>query len=495
MSLLIAGMPLQSFEKLDSVVESILRQARVPGAGLAVVAAGKALYAKGFGYRDLKRRKPLTADTLYPIASTTKSINSTLLGMLVDDGLLEWDVPVQRYVPQFRLYDDIFSSRVTLRDLLTMRTGLPRHDWVALGNCATRPQILERLKDLEPSADFRQRFQYNNLTVTAAGHIAEIVTGKRWEDLAQQRIFRPLDMSHTTCVRPLKGNFTLSYHENAHRRLIVSTLSTAEYTAPSGGAVYSTVRDMARWISLNLNHGKLGRRQLIDAKTLAEIHAPQVVVGTRPLAALPRDAAYALGWLVDTYNGHQRIFHGGYLHDIASCVMLFPEVGIGLVSFANFGPVGVGELLGLHAFDALMGLEPKQTLSDKLAAYEKAIVDTRARNASLLPVPNTLPSRGLNAYCGTYEHPGYGRLDIRRHGSRGLILHRGNVEVPLRHWHYDTWVSKESDRWVIHLPRPLDATSPAQFLPGPSGDIQSVAIAFEPEVAPIQFLKVPRSRR
>jgi CubicO group peptidase (beta-lactamase class C family) len=440
-------MPLQNLDKLDAAIEPILRAARIPGAALAVVSGDKTVYARGFGYRNLKSKQPVTADTSYPIASTTKAINATLLAMLAEEGRLDWDAPVQRYLPQFRLKDPFASARVTVRDLVTLRTGLPRHDWIWVANAKiTRAELVASLAHVEPSVDFRRRFQYNNLTVTTSGHIAEVITGQSWESLVRRKLFQPLGMRRTTTDRPGHANVTLSYHENARRKLLVSKLLPAVSTAPSGGAVYSTVNDMARWVSFNLKGGKLRSRRLLSAKTLAQVHASQVVIGERPLAGLPPEGAYALGWLVDYYNGHKRISHGGYLHDINSSVMFFPNANLGMVSFINFGPPVLADLINQYAFDTLMGLKPVQTLEEKVKFYEKRIEDNRKRLAAVKRTPHTRPSHPLAEYLGRYEHPGYGEIQIARRG-RMLLLKRYALSLPLQHWHYDSWVAESNEMW------------------------------------------------
>lgn len=479
---------LRNLDKLDALIEPMLRVARVPGAAIAVVASGKVVYAKGFGYRDLRSKKPLTADTIYPIASTTKTINATLLGMLVDEGRLEWDAPVQRYLPHFRLRDAVISARVTVRDLVTMRTGLPRHDWVWSGSSKTRAQLVEHIAHLDLSADFRRRFQYCNLTVTAAGHIAEVVAQRSWEALVQQRIFRPLAMRHTSVARPTRGNVTLCYHEDAQRKLVRTNVRSSEATAPAGGSVHSTVGDMARWVLFNLKGGVLNGRRLIRTDVLGEIHAPQVVIGDRPLAELPADAAYAMGWMVDSYNGHKRVSHGGYLHDVNSSVMFFPGVDVGMVSFINFGCPRVAELINHSAFDVLLGLTPARTIEQKMADYEAKIEQTSRRNASVPRVSGTRPSHPLGAYHGKYTHAGYGEIKIQRRG-RKLFLKRNDLLLGLKHWHYDVWVADDDRRWPIHQSHAFDRTRQIQFHLDTQGEIAALSMPMEPAVAPIRFAR------
>jgi CubicO group peptidase (beta-lactamase class C family) len=478
----------RNLQRLDGMLSSALQAARIPGAAVAIVEAGKLIYARGFGWRDLRARKPVTPETLYPIASTSKAINATLLGMLVDEGHLEWDAPVQRYLPDFRVKDAFASPRVTLRDLVTMQTGLPRHDWVWIGNPMSRAELVRRLAHLESCADFRRRFQYSNLTTTASGHLAEIVTGKRWEQLVRERILGPLGMRRTRFAPGSDRNATSSYHETARRRIVPSIRLASEVTAPSGGSIHSTVVDMARWLSFNLSGRTTGRRRLIAAETLARIHGPQVLIGDRPLAGLPADGCYGMGWVIHPYNGQRRIWHGGYIHDVNSSVMLFPEQGIGVVSFTNFGCPMFADVINQHVFDTMMNLTPELSFEKKLAQYEEQISSNLKRCSATPRVAGTRPSHSLTAYVGEYHHGGYGTVAIQQRGGR-LIFVRDRLRLPLEHWHFDAWVAAPHSMWTIHHPHPFDRASPMEFSTDARGRIVSLSIRFEPECAPIRFTK------
>jgi CubicO group peptidase (beta-lactamase class C family) len=478
---------IQRLDKLDALIEPMLRAARIPGAGVAIVAGGETVFARGYGYRDLDAKLPATSATIYPIASTTKAINATLIGMLVDDGLLAWDTPVQRYLPSFQLRDACISAQVTLRDLIAMRTGLPRHDWLWTGNPMTRTHLVQRLRHLELSAAFRERFQYNNLTVTTAGHIAEVVTGQTWEELVQKRLLDPLSMHNTGFTMPAGADVSLSYHENSRRDLLLSRRLASDVTAPSGGSIHSTVEDMARWMLFNLNHGKVADRSLINSQTITEIHSPQVTARTDPSTPTP-NAAYAMGWFVDTYNGRARVAHGGYVHDVNSEVMLFPQDDIGIVSFTNFGFPTLARLMGQHAFDLLMGSDPTQSLTERLAQYESRVEETRKRMAAVHRVGNTTPSHSLDEYAGVYVHPGYGEMHVIRNGTE-LTLKRNDLELSLEHWHYDAWVARDCEMFFIHVPHAFDRSNRMVFDTDVDGGIAGLSIRLEPSVAPIRFEK------
>jgi CubicO group peptidase (beta-lactamase class C family) len=478
----IAGQVRARVSELDARVESILQAARIPGAALAIVAGRETVHCRGYGYRDLQQKLPMTPATSYPIASTTKAMNATLLGTLVDEGKLAWDTPVQEYLPRFRLKDPAVSAQVTVRDLITMRTGLPRHDWLWLCNSIGRAELVERLRHLEPSAAFRERFQYNNLSVTAAGHVAEVITGSSWEHLVQQRVFTPLGMKHSVLTEDACEQATASYRENARRELIESTRFTAEVTAPSGGAIHSTIEDMALWVSFNLCNAD---PSLLEPRTLAEIHSPQMATRGDP-AAPTTDAIYALGWFVDRYNGCARLSHSGALHDVNSDVMLLPAYGLGLVSFTNFGGPGLARLVNEHASDLIRGCMPVQTLDEKLALYEARFAESKRRSAVLSRVSGTSPSHPLEQYAGIYAHPAYGDFEVECSGQE-LCLRRHRLVLRLEHWHYDAWIAQDADLFPLHLPHAFDRASRLLFEADADGRIDRLLLPLEPALPPIRF--------
>jgi CubicO group peptidase (beta-lactamase class C family) len=475
-------------DKLADVVEPILHAARIPGVAIAVVSGGR-VHAAGYGYRDLQARLPMTSRTIFPIASTSKSINATLLGMLVDEGKLSWDTPVREYLPGFCLSDPLRSTQITLRDLMTMRTGLPRHDWLWVDSVLSRSELVQRLRHLELTAGFRERYQYNNLTVTTAGYVAEVVTGRSWDALVQERILDPLGMRTTSFSLPAAGNATASYHENGRRELVPSPRLATEVTAPSGGAIHSTVEDMARWMLFNLGRGGLQHALPLQPHTLKTIHAPQVVViGDVAGAERKPNAMYAMGWMVDHYNGCERLSHGGYLHDVDTEMMLVPAENMGVITVSNFGPPLLALPICEHVFDIMTCRRSPRSWQDALQKYEAAIADTRGRGETLVRIAGTQPSRALEEYAGSYVHAGYGEVRISREDER-LTLQRHRLSFRLRHWHYDVWTFENTELFSIHRPHPFDAASLVSFHPSIEGRIDSLAIRLEPAAEPIRLLR------
>jgi len=469
---------------IDRKFDELRVSARIPGAAFALV-MGDETYVKGFGLRDVERKLPMTAETLYPIASTTKAINATLLALLIEDGLLAWDVPIREYGAKISFLDPVVAQLATLRDLVSMRTGLPRHDWVWLGNPAPREEVVGRLAHLPSSASFRERFQYNNLTVTAAAAIAEHVTGQLWEDLILSRLLTPLQMSATGFRRPDDGSDTQSYFETADRALVQTRRVSTDSTGPSGGNIHSNMFDMAKWLAFNLDGGCSGGQRLIRTEALTELFTPVIPMGTDPVSPSP-NACYGLGWFIDTYYGHDRLSHTGYLHDVNSVVLFFPNSRIGIAVATNFGSPRVARQLGEELSAEFLGLGSNDEVSKKLAKYEKEISDNIKRIQSLSRVYNTEPSHPISDHVGAYEAAGYGLIEIVLADDH-LELVFNEFHFSLMHRHYDCWVFDSHETFSVHLPHPFDTASTIMFATDSDGKIHSLTIALEPSVEPICF--------
>ena len=461
----------------------MLAAARIPGAAIAIVSADGSSFIRAYGFRDLDGRESLTVSTPYPIASTTKPMTATMIGSLVDDGLLAWDAPVQAYLPRFRLSDPVRTPLVTLRDLLAMRTGLPRHDWLWVEHEFPRAELVERLPYLELNAGFRERFQYNNLGVTLAGHVAETVTGETWESLLQSRVLDPLGMGATTFVRPEHGA-TLSYHDRRDGTLMVTEPLASALTGPSGGSIYSNVEDMTKWLAFNLSEGSFAGQQLLKPATFGELRTPQMVVRDG-LPDLGWNATYGLCWELFTYNGCSCVGHGGQISDVNSDVLLFPENGLGFVSFTNFGGPRLSRLINEHVFDALTDRASPVGVEQRLDAYAKRI----ARCSRPQPrVPGTAPSRPVSSLAGQYRHPAYGDLIFTAENGT-LRLSRGRLTAALEHRHFDIWSPGANDNHAPDLSHPFEPSACYQFETNEAGQIAAVAIRLEPTVPAIRFFR------
>ncbi|NJL29634.1 MAG: serine hydrolase, partial [Thermoanaerobaculia bacterium] len=483
-----------ALDGFDAVLEQAVADWNVPGLGIAVVAGGEVVFARGFGQRDLERGLPMTPDTLFAIGSTTKAMTTTVLGMLVDEGKLDWDQPVRRYLPGFRLADEVVGARITTRDLVSHRSGLPRHDllWYS-DRHGTRENVVARLADLELSADLRQKFQYNNLMFMTAGYLAGELTGKSWEETVQERLFSPLGMTRSVFsvdAMQKDADHALPYKENDDKKLERIPFRNIDLIGPAG-AVDSSVQEMSRWLLFNLAGGKVGDRQLIQPATLADLQSPQMALPNPPPTEKSiAQRAYGMGWLIAVYRGHKMVEHGGGIDGFNTEILLFPDDGVGVVAFTNRNSE-LATYASREAADRVLGLAKVEHLADALKRAKEAEAAGRAAAAKKDSVraASTHPSHPLASYVGAYTHPGYGRLEIAAAtGENALEMVYNEIRAPLDHWHYDVWNGAKS------AGDPTFEDVKFRFRTSFDGDIDAVEAPFEPTVAPIVFTKVPDAR-
>ena len=497
---------------LDDFVARVMKEWQVPGLALGVIQDGKPVLLKGYGYRDVEKRLPVTPRTLMAIGSNTKSFTVVLMGMLADSGKLEWDKPVRTYLPDFQLYDDFATREMTPRDLVTHRSGLPRHDGLWYGRSFNREELYRRLKYLEPSASFRSRWQYQNLMFLTAGYLVERRTGRSWDDLIRERVFAPLEMTRSnTSVRdlPAADDAALGYvwrdcpAEKAAG--MVGTAGAAGAAAPSStecglvqvpyrnidavapaGSINSDVEEMLHYIQFHIDSGRYNGRAILSKENASLMETPQMLVGDQEI--WPDElgvATYGLGLSVTSYRGQKLVQHGGGIDGFISQMSWLPKERIGIIVLTNMsGTNPVPNIVTRNVIDRLLGLAP----IDWVARTEKQLQDAKAKrlkqraDRAAERQPNTSPSHPLSAYGGTYEHPAYGRLSVQADGA-ALSVSFDGFNVPLKHFHYD----------VFEIDDPMDAlplSGRVTFLMDSKGNIDRMAVPFEPSVKDIEFTRV-----
>jgi CubicO group peptidase (beta-lactamase class C family) len=468
---------------LDRDIESALATLGVPGLAIAVVAPDRVLLAQGYGWRDVGARLPVTPDTVFPIGSATKPFTSFVLATLWDEHKVDFFAPVRNVLPEFRLFDPLATERATVADLLTHRTGVPRHDAVWFGHVSpTRSDLVARLQFLQPSARFRGRFQYSNLMYVAAGRLAEVASGQSWEELVTSRILMPLGMSRTFFTveaTEQAGDFARPNRSQGDEVLPVD-FRDASAVAPAGG-MWSSVNDLGRWAQMLLGRGEWRGHQLVDPGTLTALFRPitptHMTVSGRELT----QPYYGLGWFVDTYRGRMRVYHGGNLDGFTALVTLFPNQGYGVVVLTNLGATSLPEAIVRHVADRLFRLTPQDWISQASRAREGARgarEKVRAAQASRR-VSGSAPAFPLASYVGRYENEGYGLLAVELEGNRLSMVFNG-IRSPLDHWHFETFnVGTSEDPSFEDLKVTFNS----------AGDSwpTTVLVPFEPAVGPIEF--------
>jgi len=469
----------------DSFVSSVMAEWKVPGLAVSIVRDGRVIFARGFGYRDLAAKLPVTPHTVFGIGSCSKAFTATSLGILVDEGKLEWDKPVREYLPSFKLADEVASERLTPRDLLVHRSGLPRHDNVWIRSPLNRQEMFDRLRFLEFSRDIRQAYQYNNLMVMTAGYLAGVVAGSSWEEFVKARILDPLSMAETnfsTDVSQTLSDFAKSY-TLVKGQVEEFPFYNADALGPAG-SVNSNVLDMASWVLLNINKGKYGEkldRQVIAERRLNQILAPQVVVPDDLRYPELYYPTYGMGWRMNAYRGRSLVSHGGAIMGFSATVAFLPAEKIGIVLLNNLEDAPVNSTLMYNVIDRLLGLEPvdwAQRVRDD-QARAKGEREKRAKERDADRQTGTQPSHPLAAYAGSYEHPAYGTIEVLWDGEKLTADYHQRTFV-FEHYHYDMF--KMRNEW-------MDAEYKVTFTTDPKGVVGSLAVPFETSVRDIIFAR------
>lgn len=478
--------PQAALDGLDTVIEQTLAEQKIPGAAVGVVAGGKVVLLEGYGLRDLETQKPMTADTILPIASITKQLTVAALGTLVRQGKLEWDEPVRDVMPEFRLSDDYATLHATPRDLVTHRIGLPRHDFAWFGSPLAREELYGKLRYFPFNKDIRTRFQYNNFMFMTAGYLAGRVAGTSYEDLVQSALLEPLGMTRTNfslATTAADPDAALGYQLDDARKLVRDPFESAEQMAPTGG-INSTARDMTRWLRMLLAGGELeGKRVLLEADVRSMMQ-PHMPIGPMPFPEIGF-RSYGMGLFVHTYRGVEIAQHGGNMPGAAAVVMVVPKEGIGIVVLTNRSGAVLRDGLPYEIVDRLLGL-PSAGMIARYAELETKSFEGEdaAKSAGASDrKPGTRPSHELAEYAGVYSDPGYGPMTVTfENGALSLGYH--GFATRLDHWHYDVFQAPEDRTSRLDRLR-------VQFHTDLEGEVSGMAVPIEPNVAPVVFTRQP----
>jgi CubicO group peptidase (beta-lactamase class C family) len=424
---------------------------------------------------------------VFPIGSVSKSFATLLLAQLADEGRIDWDAPVRTYLPSFELSDPYITKHLTLRDICSHRTGLPRHDGVWYGANLTGAELVERLKYLEFAAEFRQQHEYNNLLYMAAGYLTEVVAGQPWSEMVEQRIFQPLmmDSSSVSVSDMSQGpNFSYSYNYEGEELgwVALPSYETGGVEAPAGG-INSSIVDMAQYALAQL--GELPGAA--SPGQLRQMHTAQITFGGEPSPSgrlIP--IGYGLGWMSQVYRGHYCVNHDGSINNFNSQLLLFPRDRAAVIVLVNTNT----PLMEIAAWDAVdrvleLPLIPRnaETLQ-KLREAEAAQLGTAGAATEEQPQPvvaakeQSGPAHQLSAYAGLYSHPAYGEITVTEADGM-LFLSRRGATAPLVYENFE----------VFFLDVDGEDFKP-QFLTDREGVVSALTLQLEPTIKPLIFKRV-----
>lgn len=471
--LLIVLIACPAFAQYDDLVTATQRQWQVPALAVAVVQNDKVVYLKVAGVKEVGTPDPITPDTLFEIASTSKAFTTTSMAMLVDEKKMSWDDPVRKYLEYFHLADPCADATVTLRDIVSHRTGLSRHDELWDYNPpATREQIIREIGTVKLSHPIRTTYQYNNIMFSTAGEAVAAAAKMPWEEFVRTRIFLPLGMNHT---RTSIGEWNAADHATGHaydsKTGAMRPRAFIDYNniAPAG-AIKSSIRDMAQWLRFQLANGVIDGKRLVTPEALQETRTPQTIIrmdeSTREVAPETNILTYGMGWNIQDYRGELLVSHGGALNYFRTQVAFFPKRNAGVVTITNAGRGYAVIALRNAILDRLLG-GPTRDWNQYLLDVEKR-ADTKAETAKKEREAkrrlNTHPSRELQAYAGTYENPAYGRVDVTLQNGV-LMLHWNRLTAPLTHVQFD--------KFNFNVPEE-DLDEDVQFQLDPDGEVKTM---------------------
>jgi CubicO group peptidase (beta-lactamase class C family) len=471
---------------VDELVAGAMADAQIPGLALALIRRGEVVLSRGYGVRDLRGRRPITPRTVFALGSISKPVAATVIAVLADEGRLDLDRPVRDLLPDFRLRDEWATAHLSLRDLLSHRSGLPGHDALWYFSSFDRPELVRRLRHLEPSAEPRTIYQYNSLLFMTAGHAAAQHLGLSYEELARTRLLVPLGMKRTSfSIADMQRE---EDHALPHRRVngaaVPIPFLDIDVMAPSGG-VNASVEDLLPFLLLHLRGGRHGGRQLLAEKTLLELARPHVSISAKPRYPELRDRAAGLGFEIATYRGRRLLSHTGWVDGFKGLALLAPEEQSAVLVLCNLENTPVVNSLAYALIDRLLGLVELPWRERGREQLRKQDEEDRTGHQNQLPQrPGTRPSHPLADYAGEYEHPGYGaiRITVRDGAQPALGMTYGRTTAPLVHLHYD----------VFHrAPAPFDPMGPVSvsFVGGVDGGIRALAVPLEPRLPDLVFVR------
>ncbi|MCP1726184.1 CubicO group peptidase (beta-lactamase class C family) [Natronospira proteinivora] len=461
---------------LDEWIKKGMADWEIPGLAIAVVHEDEIIYQKGFGRLDMDEASRVDAHTLFGVASTTKAMTVAALGMLVDEGKLDWDDRVVDHMPEFRLSDPWVTHEVRVRDLLTHRVGVGRMTGNRLQfmNASPRGKIIHQMRYHDFEQPFRSSYVYSNVMYSVAGELIPAITGQSWDDFLAERLFEPLGMDRSnTSIRHLEGDNNVAWpHQEIHGEVERIPRRNFDNVGPSA-SVNSSVHDMAQWMRLQLGEpGVHGEQRLISAETMAEMHQAQIATG-RDDHQSPVEA-YGLGWGLAQYRGMSIARHGGATDGMNTQLVLVPELDLGVVVVSNlFNHFRMA--LANTVIDRVAGLEEKDWHQQYLDDYQAEKQEARKNRQAIHDArqEDTTPSVALEEFVGRYQDDLYGEVEVFSPGDGRLALRFWDDEeqiADLEHWHHD--------RFRYHWRNPARRENFAHFTLDGDGQVDTLKVTF-----------------
>lgn len=454
----VKAQPAQPLQGLDAYVRTVMAQWKVPGLAVAIVKNGKVVFARGYGVRELGKPAKVDANTLFGIASNTKAFTAAALGSLTTSGKVKLDAPVIDYLPQFRLKNSYITTHLTVRDILSHRSGYCDPTMMWLINDFTSAQIIHQLRYQKQNYGLRAHFCYNNTMYLVAGEIVPAVTGASWNEYVRKHFFIPLGMDNTTSLMSVyeHDRDTAVPHGKVDGKVVPISRMDTDSMAPVGG-IKSSVADISHWLIMLLADGRYHGHSVLDSAVIKTMETPQTIIpaggeiGVWAHAQTPDSQFldYGLGFFVQTYAGHKFVWHAGDIDGMASALGMIPSEHLGIVALSNMNQNRAPEAIMMHVLATYLG-QPPRDVSGALLAMKKREEDAgKKMDAELTAAhdPSAKPSLPLADYAGTYHNNFYGNVKVAfDHGKLKLAFGNPQFSATLIHWAHDTFKAPWRDR-------------------------------------------------
>ena len=439
------GQSSNQWGEMESKLKTLLKETKTPGFSVAIVKKDQIIYQKGFGFKDYENKIPVDKNTLFPIGSITKSFTSATLGRLREEMGLSFDDAPRKYIPELKFYNDEMNSGIIIKDLMSHRTGLPRHDigWFLYPD-DNREHLLKKIVHHKPFMKVRQSWYYNNYMFMLQGIIVERIKGVSWEEYIQNNILSPLQMHNSSAnfdVILENANASFGYEIDENGKIQKMDYSFNQSIGPAG-SIISNTSDMVSWLITWLNNGRYGGKQILPESYIKEAMSSQAIVsGGYPEPDFPSNSflTYGYGWFLSSYKGHYRVEHGGNVNGFTSNLAIFPTDEIGIVILSNqqtsMLPIYARNIIADHVLNVEKTDWLKHYQTSKESIDKAKISSTTTKNEE---AETTIPSHSLNDYTGRYVNPGYGSFDVRLK-SDSLFMVFPKREFYLKHKHFETF--------------------------------------------------------
>jgi CubicO group peptidase (beta-lactamase class C family) len=447
---------------LESYIEQVRQDWKVPGVAIAIVKDDQVVFAKGYGLTKLGDSKPVTEKTVFAIASCTKAFTSAALALLTEEKYLHWDSRVVDYLDDFQLFDSTVTEQLTIRDLLSHRTGLKRADLVWYGTKHDRQEVIHRLRYIKPSWDFRTRYGYQNIMFLAAGEIIPKLIGESWDNFIRERFFIPLGMATTTTsVNDLRDFEDIAMpHIKVQGEVKPISWRNIDNVGPAA-SINSNVLEMAQWIRLHLGKGVYEQQQLISSHVLEEMYQAQISIPLNSKSKFDYPGAsylaYGLGWFLHDYHGYQVVEHGGAIDGMSALVAMIPEKQLGIVILTNMEHSRLPRVLEYEIFDRYLDQPNYDWSSYFLNEHTQKqshsqFVQSGVDNNMVVEMSPSIP---LENYIGIYHDDLYGDAEVSLENGK-LVIDFLAFQGELHQWQFNTFkfdpsqtVPTQLSKWTI----------------------------------------------